>query len=101
MPGVQVNPLKRGLYTLKHATLTLGNLKLRLAGHLPEMGGPAQSADTGPLIAQFREMLGACDIAGATCPRLPLAVIQHVLNPFALFWLSLVMQADIRSPPCP
>ena len=71
MPGVQVNPLKRGLYTLKHATLTLGSLKLRLASQLPEMGGLPQSADTGPLTAQPRGMLGACDIAGATCPRLP------------------------------
>ena len=68
MPGVQVNPLKRGLYTLKHATLTLGSLKLRLASHLPEVGGPPQSADTGPLVAQPRGTLGVCDIAGATRP---------------------------------
>jgi len=62
----QVVALKRGLYSLKHLTASLGKVKLRVAAHLPtllpqpEVGWQA--------IRKKGQSLGACDASGELYP---------------------------------
>lgn len=61
---VQVNPLKRGLYSLKHIACNLGSTKLRFPSHVPDALSRCQPAEV-QAQAPPRGPLGSCDAFGA------------------------------------